>query len=223
VRPGGSTHGQLLLWDLPSCKQSGVLLQDARLVDDAAWSPDGAHIAALESGARALHVFDTAAWKDHPLAAPDGATALAWLDARRLAMGTPDHVVVVDVTSGAAAYSLDTPAGVLAATKDGRLLATAADEGGAAITLWNGGDGGRARTLASFESTGSALAFSIDGRLLASAGANAAVSLWAVQRGMVNQTLRLGAEVITAVAFSSDGAFLATGGEDGTLLLWQME
>jgi len=66
------------------------------------------------------------------------------------------------------------------------------------------------------------VAFSPDGRLLASGFGSGALILWEIPSGRQAATLeghRLGA---SSVAFSPDGRLLASGSGDGTLILWEI-
>lgn len=65
------------------------------------------------------------------------------------------------------------------------------------------------------------LAFSPDGRLLASASYDKTVILWAIPDGSPAQILTHD-DRIRAVAFSPDGKILATGGNDKTIHLWDV-
>ena len=63
------------------------------------------------------------------------------------------------------------------------------------------------------------LAFSPDGKLLASTGR--ATRLWRVQDGARLRTLETGADT-RAIAFSPDGSLLATAGFDQRIRLWDV-
>jgi WD40 repeat protein len=66
----------------------------------------------------------------------------------------------------------------------------------------------------------SAIAFSADGKQLASASDDNTVKLWDPQSGALLQTLESHSDWVWAIAFSADGKQLASASDDNTVKLW---
>src|SRR5262245_44424199 len=67
-----------------------------------------------------------------------------------------------------------------------------------------------------------AMAFSPDGRLIATGGVDTAIKIWDAATGRVLRTLAGHHGGVKAVAFSPDGRRLASGGNDGRIRFWEI-
>jgi WD40 repeat protein len=67
-----------------------------------------------------------------------------------------------------------------------------------------------------------ALAFSPDGKTLASGGRDDTIKLWDVKTGKERSSLEGHSEAVFCLAFSPDGKLLASGSWDDTIKLWDI-
>ena len=66
------------------------------------------------------------------------------------------------------------------------------------------------------------MAYSPDGKTLASGSGDKTIKLWDVATGKEQATLKGHTDWVTSVAFSPDGKTLASGSEDKTIKLWDV-
>ncbi len=226
-----STDGTVRLWDLAAADGASRVLADHRsgVSGDLAFSPDGKTLFSAGGGEPTIRVWDVATARlIRPLKA-DGVDIRGSLavrsDGRILASGDSDGTITIwDVASGSTIrsfkdhlHNLD-PVKRLAFSLDGKTLA-ASSAVRQAINLWDPDSGQLLGTIAGHTSPIADIAFSPDGRHLASSSFDFTVRIWDATPGQEARSLRAKAPVLT-VAFPPDGSYLASAGLDRTITLW---
>ena len=107
----------------------------------------------------------------------------------------------------------------MASTSDFSLVAIATEDSG--IILRDGRIGEIKSTLKAHEDTVTCVAFSPDGKMLASGSADKTIKLWDTATAKVRATLN-GHAWVYALAFSHDGKTLASGAYDKNVRLWDV-
>jgi WD40 repeat protein len=108
----------------------------------------------------------------------------------------------------------------MALSLEAKLVASAStSDYGNKVRLWDASTGTE-RALEGHSGTVSALAFSPDGRLVASGSNDNTVWLWDTSTGAERRALKGHSESVLTVAFSPDGRLVASGSNDNTVRLW---
>ena len=231
--------GELKLWDVVTHQHKQDLPGSFDRVLDLAYTPDGRGLAvAAADGTIKLWTMEQMPQLQLVLRGHQGSlTALALsADGDTLATAGADNSVklwslaqargatVLRDRSAAAAMPIHS----LAFAKFGNLPVLAAAGGdsgrGGGVRIW---DARRGQLLAALERGLDrpvlAAAFSADGKLLATAGADTLPRLWNWSKGSSVAVLRGHTHWVTAVAFAPRGGLVATGSADGSVRLWDAD
>jgi WD40 repeat protein len=112
------------------------------------------------------------------------------------------------------------PVTALAASRDDRWLASGAGRADHAVRLWNAPQGQSVAVFEGHTAWISAVAFSPDASLLASASGDQTIRLWDLKERKPTLVLRGHRQEVLALTFTPDGKTMISGSMDGTVRLW---
>jgi WD40 repeat protein len=145
-------------------------------------------------------------------------------DARRLAVGGAENVVVFDLLQRRVVGTVGGHQGLILCNKyspDGTLLATTGQDGVA--KLWDAATFKQVAVLRGHKDQIRSMIFSPDGRTLVTGSHDDTIRLWAVPTGEWLATLAGHRDTASALAITPDGRTLASSGPDLTVRLWNLE
>ena len=239
--PDGSTvtagyfDGTIKLWDASSGHDPRTLGKHGGRISSLAYSKDGEILASAGDDNSiklwdVMHAGEPRTLRGHT----DIVESVAFSpDRQLLASGGSDKSIRLwDVASGRQVRTLrghTATVNSVAFSPDGRLLASASGQSGSdgvnaanAVKLWDVASGKLVRTLIGHAKWVTAVAFSPDGAVLASAADDLTVKLWDVASGREVRTLGGFADRVTSVAFAADGKTVVAGSHDSTVKFWDV-
>jgi WD40 repeat protein len=195
----------------------------------AAYSADGKILATLDTRNAAL-LIDTATGKTirkYELKENQGHSLALTTDGKVLAVsegnGEDNYVHLWDVPGDRELPNLklgkQRMANKLLFSDDGKMLASIM---GGQIRLWDVTTGKRARLYEGHENIVTGIAFSSDGKYLASAGADGTVRVWETGSEEEVKKLAVMDKNFTSVALSADGKYVLAGSDDQHIYRWNL-
>ncbi|MDW7973025.1 MAG: caspase family protein [Thermodesulfovibrio sp.] len=204
----GSMDNTVKLWEVSSGKRINIFKGNSIFVTSVVFSPDGNYIASGGDD-NTVKLWEVSSGKNIRIFKGHNkyVTSLAFFpDGRYLASGSEDNTVKLwEVSSGKNIRTFKDN-GVRGKTE--YIIIEVSSEREKIFE-------GRNRGVTS-------IAFSPDGRYIASGSHDTTIKLWEVSSGKKMKTFKGHSSWITSVAFSPDGRYLASGSEDNTVKLWEI-
>lgn len=217
--------GSVRLYDMTTGQMNLHFTEHTRPLRTVVFAPDGRRLAStgLDHVVRVWNASNGESEHSFLMSRPSIRSLAFHPDGSRLAAGGHDaRLTVWDLKSGEELWHVaDRPGRIwnLAFSPNGQWLA--ACRGNGTVDLCHATDGTRCTTFGDIaDDLAVDLAFSPDGRRLATAAAHTGISLWEVPTGRAVLSLSRHPSVAGAVAFCPDGQAIVTGDMGGNVVLW---
>jgi WD40 repeat protein len=194
-----------------------ILRGHTRTINRISWSPDG-HFLASPSNDGSIRFWDEQTGQ--LLRKIDGSLvfSVVWSpDGSAIALGGVEGVTIQNVQSGEKYLIPSSPTNSVAWSPSGDRLALCYYK---AVQIFEVKTRQLLQSSMEHADEVTSVAWSQDGRLLASGSSDYTIKIWDIATGLCFQTLTGHSHMVHSMAWSSDGRFLASGSSDATIRLW---
>ncbi len=204
-------------------------------VQEIAWSPDGTRLAVsiLDEDGHTHYLRVKVIATGQELFSHDMSSGLAWSpDGKQLVLGEAACAKVIDAFTGKDVRILDCLEHLINSvvwSPDGKQIAAAVGdlvhlnvEPDNTVRIWNVSGGPTRLTLKGHAYVVNSVAWSRDGKTVASGSLDGTIRIWDTTNGQLLHVLQSHTRSVTAVAWLPDSVHLVTAGDDSTLRLWNI-
>lgn len=217
-----SPESNMKLWDAETGKELLGIPNDGG--ESIAFSPDGKRIAGQNG--QLVKVWDAQTGKEIRSIKTGASAGLAFiLDGNRLAIAAGGTVGMWEVDQYKGGFTFEagkSGLGCMALSPDGQRIATGSALLDPTVKVWDTQAGKRVFILRGHGDFVSSLAFSRDGKTLASASRDGTTRIWDMKAGENKRTLKSGIRENGVVALGPNGDLLATNEDDTTVTIWDL-
>ena len=226
----GSWDNTVRLWDAVTGESRAILphagsVRALAFGPDSSWLVSGCH---LEESLQIWNVATAQLLKKFkgPGSVVVQAIAVSPDGARIAAADSDGSATIIESETGKEVHAFRVSTGIgekkaLAYSPDGKLLASTG-EVGTQVDIWDTQSNRRSSRLVGHEGVVFSVAFSRDGRLLASASGDHTVRVWDLAAAKCAAVLTGHPDHVYTVDFHPDGKRLASGGRDRAVWLWDL-